>query len=557
MPFIASFAGRYGYGQPAPIPSVVSTTSTPAFYTQNTGWLMNQPSYNSTILEVKALSSIATATGITRTYFGLTAAWTFIHDKDLDSNIFYGMPEGSRVLSRYPLANGITTQSTLTTYTGATTSVLGACYAPAIMWSGTAYGAFIIGGFNQAVVHVLEFNAAKTIASTYTAAYTSEVYGTEVVPIAASGFNCNYGVAYTRGSKQMSSWTVNMDARSWTNRIDNSYTGGTNGPNNGDGMIYYPPGKQIVANDSATTTNRIAMNDTSSARLYVWTITEGTNRLNWTYLSTITTAFNGQYPYHLSSNAYSAVSAAFSPTNISSLRTWLDADDSSSYTLSGSNVTQWNDKSGSGFNFTQTNAGLRPVASNTIINSRTAFSFTGGQRMDNLSITLTQSNYSIFVVAPANASQPSSTGYNYIMKGNTTQDSFLFFGNNPSKFFATFTGPSASSWNDINANSPNISVTSTTLLLGMTVATTTLTPYYSGNTMTTKTGTTGAFTGIRLGDTNDGATGQGWGGLIAEIVIYNKTLTTTERQQIEGYLSWKWGVQGNLPASHPYKNFAP
>jgi hypothetical protein len=306
MPFITTLAGRYGYGQPN-IPS--SASNTPAYYTQNTGWLMNQPGHSATTLEIKALSSIGTTTGVVRTYTGLTSAWTFIHDKDLDSNIWYGMTEGTRVLRRYALTKGGTTVtvSTLTTYTAATTSVLGASYAPAVMWSGTSYGAFIIGGFSQSVVHVLEFSALKTIASTYTVAYTSEVYGTEVVPKAASGFNCNYGVAYTRNSRQMSSWTVNMDSRSWTNRVDNSFSAGVTGPGNGDGMIYYPAGKWITINDPVATTNRIAMNDTGSARLYVWTITEGVNRLNWTYLSTMTTGGNGYYPYHMSSNAYNAV----------------------------------------------------------------------------------------------------------------------------------------------------------------------------------------------------------------------------------------------------------
>jgi len=179
------------------------------------------------------------------------------------------------------------------------------------MWSNTAYGAFIIGGFNQAVIHVLPFTATKTIGTAYTVPYTSEVYGTEMIPSQASGFNNHYGVAYTRGTKQMSSWTVVMDSNSsngWTNRKDNSYTGGVNGPSNGDGMIYYPPGKQISENDAATSTNRIAMNDTATARLYVWTVTESGTQLNWTYLSTITTAANGTYPYHMSSNAYNSVS---------------------------------------------------------------------------------------------------------------------------------------------------------------------------------------------------------------------------------------------------------
>ena len=28
-------------------------------------------------------------------------------------------------------------------------------------------------------------------------------------------------------------------------------------------------------------------------------------------------------------------------------------------------------------------------------------------------------------------------------------------------------------------------------------------------------------------------------------------------EKAEGYIAWKWGLQGNLPVSHPYKNAAP
>ena len=44
---------------------------------------------------------------------------------------------------------------------------------------------------------------------------------------------------------------------------------------------------------------------------------------------------------------------------------------------------------------------------------------------------------------------------------------------------------------------------------------------------------------------------------IAEILCYKTTLLTSDRQTIEGYLAWKWGLQGNLPANHPYKNAPP
>jgi hypothetical protein len=42
-----------------------------------------------------------------------------------------------------------------------------------------------------------------------------------------------------------------------------------------------------------------------------------------------------------------------------------------------------------------------------------------------------------------------------------------------------------------------------------------------------------------------------------ELLFYSTTLTTTQRQQIEGYLAWKWGLQSNLPANHPYVLFPP
>ena len=41
-------------------------------------------------------------------------------------------------------------------------------------------------------------------------------------------------------------------------------------------------------------------------------------------------------------------------------------------------------------------------------------------------------------------------------------------------------------------------------------------------------------------------------GVFYEIIVYNTVLSTTDREKIEGYLAWKWGLQANLPASHPY-----
>jgi hypothetical protein len=47
---------------------------------------------------------------------------------------------------------------------------------------------------------------------------------------------------------------------------------------------------------------------------------------------------------------------------------------------------------------------------------------------------------------------------------------------------------------------------------------------------------------------------DGW---IAEIYFTYAKQSTADRQRNEGYLAWKWGLQGNLDPSHPYKAAAP
>jgi hypothetical protein len=37
----------------------------------------------------------------------------------------------------------------------------------------------------------------------------------------------------------------------------------------------------------------------------------------------------------------------------------------------------------------------------------------------------------------------------------------------------------------------------------------------------------------------------------------NGSYTTSDREKLEGYLAWKWGLEANLPNGHPYENAAP
>lgn len=264
-----------------------------------------------------SLSLARTGLSATTVYYGIVSGtWAIVHDKDLDSNVYYGMAESStpKSLTRYvlPKGGGTSVATVINSYSVATTSVLGACYAPNVMWTSTpGYGAFIIGGFNQSVIHVLEFAENKlSITSSYTVPYASEVYGTEVIPKAVSNFSNDYGVAYTRSNKQMSSWVVDMSTKSWTNRTDNLYSGTPAGSINGSSMLYFPIGKPIFTADVDTTTHRVAFTDTGTAAYYVFTITEGTNAIVWTYLKTVsfTGGAGGMYAYPMSTASYNSVS---------------------------------------------------------------------------------------------------------------------------------------------------------------------------------------------------------------------------------------------------------
>jgi hypothetical protein len=66
----------------------------------------------------------------------------------------------------------------------------------------------------------------------------------------------------------------------------------------------------------------------------------------------------------------------------------------------------------------------------------------------------------------------------------------------------------------------------------------------------------GPLTGLAI-NTGGAAAGETSDCDVAEIILYNSQVTTQQVQTVEGYLAWKWGLQANLPANHPYKNSPP
>ena len=315
MPVVSGLSAIVGYGRAQRAAAAPPPGSLPAYYTSNSGYLLSYVAFSANATLIDSVN-IATGSPAIRTFTGIYTSpryWNLSHDKDLDSNIYYGVGQtgGALMKMTFPKGGGGVTNFTLFTDSGIPVTIISTAYIPICMWTGTGYGAVCIGGFSSNTIRVLPFNSTKTgVTGAYSVTWSgAEIYGVEVVPKAASGFNNNYGLAYSRNPKTMTSWTVNMDTATWSNKAtDSSYSSGVTGPSNGDAMCYYPIGKSIFTGDPDTGTNRVAMSDSSTAKVYVWTITESGTSIVWTYLKQVTVQANGANPYHLSTAAYNAIS---------------------------------------------------------------------------------------------------------------------------------------------------------------------------------------------------------------------------------------------------------
>ena len=247
-----------------------------------------------------------------------------------------------------------------------------------------------------------------------------------------------------------------------------------------------------------------------------------------------------------------AFGTAFTPKSLTGMALWLDGADQTSMTFSsGSSVSSWNDKSGNGYNFTNNGGSTNPTT-----DPKMGLLFTTTRSFANSSVPI-PSNYTLFLVGNL-TSRPSS--YGRMINMNTTTDGFGFLGTFNNSFnFATFTGPGGATWYDTNSNTPTSTVASSPNLsiMGMTISATSLTPFFDGNVLNSKTnsGSTASTTGMCLNGIS--FAGQGVNAHFAEVFLFNSPLSTSQRQQVEGYLAWKWGLQSSLPSTHAYAKFSP
>ena len=227
----------------------------------------------------------------------------------------------------------------------------------------------------------------------------------------------------------------------------------------------------------------------------------------------------------------------------------MDPTDITTLTLSGSSVTQWRDKSATGAIFNTVNG--NPTYTTSLINGRPGIDLTNATGfISSATQTLTSSLTMAMILV--------------VKSGIGAWGSFFTHGQRDLDFaLERYFNGTTLQFQTANDNSgANITYTTdqVSLYLGtMTTGTSRFFERFGGKTTTTATATNSSTITVGLQTIRIGRSdvGENCNSYIGEIVYYNRVLSTQERQQLEAYLAWKWGVQDSLPSTHPYSNFRP
>jgi hypothetical protein len=220
---------------------------------------------------------------------------------------------------------------------------------------------------------------------------------------------------------------------------------------------------------------------------------------------------------------------------ISNLQVWLDAADSSTITDTANDVSQWDDKSGTNNNALQAVALDQPTTNINTINGLNVIFFDGVDHfMSYDQSILENTSLSIFIVEQR-LSNPASTA---ILSGFGTQNQqvdFLYTSNGTSLRVAFGT---------LGNVSGTVTANTTPRLISYTHDATNGNFLYLDKTLLgSNTGSTPDMPGpATQGQIARRDSATHYHGNIAEIIIYDKELNTSERQSVENYLSTKWGT---------------
>lgn len=253
-------------------------------------------------------------------------------------------------------------------------------------------------------------------------------------------------------------------------------------------------------------------------------------------ISSIEVASDGSQWFIMSSTT--GTTNGWTPDQLST-ECWFDAFDTSTITLISGNVSQWNDKSGNDRHASQGSETNRPVYNASGLNTRGVITFDGS----NDSLSLTGSSFlsrSIFAVFNANDGA-SFSGFNWVFGSSTITKVPAIFGN---AIFGNGT--------TIYSSLPQQGAADNTKYVDGIVSGD-FSPLLEHKLF-------GAIANSDSASRSDWVIGNGdgpWNGDIVELIVLSSVISTMDRQKLEGYLAWKWGLESRLDSSHPYKNSPP
>ena len=253
------------------------------------------------------------------------------------------------------------------------------------------------------------------------------------------------------------------------------------------------------------------------------------------------TELPSDHPYKSAAPKKSGVTT-WKPTAVDT-KLWLDASDASTITDSGGSVSQWDDKSGNSANATQGTGSKQPTTGTRTLNGLNVIDFDRATA-NNLEVSSlpygTTDEFMIFVVGKLDT----PLNYEHFILGRGTDRCGI--GLNGS-FYRSFVD--GNSYTTATNHSTNPS------LLSLCVENGTDADFLlNGASIDTQTGTYSITS--QQADIGSQTDTYFLDGYIAEIII-TAHCTLIDRQRIEGYLAHKWGLESELPGSHPYKNNAP
>jgi len=232
--------------------------------------------------------------------------------------------------------------------------------------------------------------------------------------------------------------------------------------------------------------------------------------------------------------------SGFNPKSIAGLEVWLDGNDSTTFTLNGSTVSEWRDKSGNSRHFSQATALRQPAITAAAKSGKAAVAFTDDWMAGSYTYTIG----SIFVVwehpttvgADAYPSMVSTRTVNAIKVANGSMNFGLMVPDSVNNVAVDPT-PAGASY-ILNGVTPGAGFN--LYNAGVAVRTS---PHRWQQLSATFTPVAGSKPVVIGGDAF-GASGERVmkNGHIGEVLIYSAALTASQVSAVNRYLSSKWGL---------------